>query len=888
LILFSLTIGKAQNSIEINAKNKIKKYLPGNHYTAVFVITNTSKKTLNLDCELVVPKEFKLILSKKRATLKSGQKKILLFTFSISKNCETGTFKNELKITSNNTIIETKEILIKVLKLYKLDIEVLKYPDYLRLEKEYYCEYLVTNRGNSTEKVNFESKGAFKITPTSTILKPDSSAVIKVYEKVPNTPFYISTIVNKIRARIVSKDTIFSNRVPITIYPNNIKKPDLFHRFPIAVSTIYNSVKGLDTINAFKFKVEGSGFLDRENKHFLSVNYSGPNQPDLVRFGEYEQYSALYRNNKMEIIAGDVNFSLTNLTESSRYGKGGILTYKIGKSETSIFYLEPRFTNEISDSYGGKFIYNLSPKTYLQFGLINRSLLENNEKFKSQLYSLASFYTNEKLNLRGEVAYESNPKTNGYGMSLEAYLNLNKFYFSNSAQYSDKNFKGYLRNSKQLLSSLNYHFSKKFNVLLSANYSSINPVKDTINYSSSPITSKYQTSFNYRINRNNKIKLGGYIRKKEDRLTPKKYNFEEQLFNLSFHSKKFNRYNFNIYNRFGISKNLLANDITPKKVFFSSFNFSVNILNNFIIGATADYQQTNKQSIDNDIIESFYYGGYLQYYFKSYLDLNVFYKNDYDFDELADEQSYLEAQLNFNLNQKHLLSLSVSQSSLPIEPIQKDLFLTASYTFVVNAPLVRDKTVGSLSGKIISKENEDIEGVLIILDNKIALSNKKGEFRFYNLKPKTYTLNVKRSSLPKGKIILENMPNQIDIAPNKDSYIELNLGKTGNISGQVKFIKSNVIQSSKYIKKLPKLIVKIHYGQKKYYTKIDNEGNFEFKELTPGNWTIELLVKNLIKDFTFDKTKIDILVESDNTSSVYFKTSNKVRQVKKSKKIFKL
>lgn len=888
-MLFSLTFVKSQTSIvEINAKKVYKNLIPGKHYTTVFEVKNNSTDTLNLSCNFIVPENFNLARSSKKIKLKPFQKKILLFTFGVDKYCPSGKFKTALKIYTKDKLLHSKEFISKVSKFYNLNVELIHAPEYLRLEKDFFCEYLVTNNGNSAEKINFESRNILKIVPNATVLKPDSSVVVKVFQKVPETSFHKTSILNNLNAIILSTDTIFSNRKLITIYPNNSKKPDLYHRFPIAISTIFNAVDGSDKISIFKFKVDGNGYLDRENKHFLSINYSGPNQREIVRFGEYDQYNALYRNNKLMAEVGDVNFSLSSITESSRYGRGGIFSYKIGRSETSIFYIKPRFLNQISDSYGGKFIYNLTPKTYLQFGFINRSLLEQDDKFKSQMYSLASFYTGGKFKISGEIAYEENYKSNGFGLSLESFLNLNKFHIYSSSKYSDKNFKGYLRNSKQFLNSINYTISKKLNLSANANYSSINPVRDTINYNSSPITSKYQANINFKINRNNKLKIGGYYRSKEDQLFPKKYDFNERLVNLSFYSQKSDKYSLSFYNRYGNTTNNLANDLTPKNVFFSSINFSFNLWKNFIIGVTGDYQESNKQSVENNVEKSFYYGGSLQYNLKSYLDLNFFYRNDYDYDELYDEQSYLEAEINYNYKQKHVLSFSVSQSSLPIEPIQKELFITASYTFKINAPLSKDKTVGSISGKIVSKENDLLEGILVLLDDKIAITDEKGEFKFYNLKPTSYFLHIKQSSLPKGRIILENTPYQIDIAPNKNSYIELNLGKTGNLVGLVNFKKSKTIQSSKFLKKLPNLIVKISQGSKKYYTKIDNDGHFEFKELTPGNWNVELLVKNLLKDFKFENYKQNVQIFSDEKSTINFSASTKDRQLKKSKKTFKL
>lgn len=890
-MFLSISKVEAQTSaVEIIAKNIPENLDPGKNYTIAFEISNTTGNQLNLGSEFVVSDAFYLTTNIKKVDVAANDKKIVLFTFGVNNHCAAGDYKALLKITNqtNNLPIASQEITLKVSKLYNLTVEVLNAPEYLRLEKEYYVEYLVTNNGNSEEKITFESSNMIKIVPLNALLKPDSSMVVAVYQKVPENVRTKTMVLNNLKAYMVSNDLLFSNRVAVTLYPNNTKKPDLYHRFPVTISTIFNSLKGLDTLNVFKFKVSGQGYLDRANEHYLNFEYSGPSQSDIVRFGDYERYSVFYKNKKLETVAGHVNFSLSNITETSRYGTGGILSYDFGKTTTTLFYVKPRFTKQISDSYGGKISQELSDKAYIEAGFINRTLFENYEEFNSKIFNIASFYTIDRFKLNGEVAYETNYKTNGLAYSLEAYLNLKKWDFINSAQYSDKDYKGYLRNSKQWLSLANYRFNDKIDMQIGAEYRAINPVKDTINYTSSPITTKYQAYFNYNINRNNKVRVGGYYRNKEDQLSLQTYNFEEKLATLSFYSRMPFKYDLMWQNRVGKTINFLANSTEPQNTFFSSLSVTGYIFKNLILGLNGDYQQSNKQSVDNVVQKTFYYGGNLQYNLKSDLNLNVFYKKNYDFDELDESQNYLQAQLNYNYQRKHLLSVSVSQMSLPVFPIQKELLISASYSLVMNVPVSKNKTVGSLIGKITSDEKVNLEGILVLLDEQIAITNEKGVFHFYNLQPKTYRLYVKQSSLPKNKIIVMQQPIDIDIVPNKETEVVLEMGNTGSLFGQVIFEETTLMQSSQFIKKLPILVVKITKEDKTSYTKTDKDGKFWFKELTPGDWTVELVVKKLLNDFTFSETQKTISIESDKEEKAVFKATNKNREVKKSDKIFKL
>ena len=135
---------------------------------------------------------------------------------------------------------------------------------------------------------------------------------------------------------------------------------------------------------------------------------------------------------------------------------------------------------------------------------------------------------------------------------------------------------------------------------------------------------------------------------------------------------------------------------------------------------------------------------------------------------------------------------------------------------------------------------------------------------------------------------MQQQPSEIDIFPNKETEVFFEIGNTGSLYGKVTFEETTLMQSSKFIKKLPNLIVKISKEDKFYYTKTDKEGNFWFKELTPGEWTVELVVKNLLNDFTFSETQKTISILSNEEVKAVFKASNKNREVKKSNKTFKL
>ncbi|HKJ07339.1 MAG TPA: hypothetical protein VJ970_07740, partial [Flavobacteriaceae bacterium] len=519
LLLFfvgSTSLFSQSASVKITPVNNLKNVIPGEHYTLVFDVSEETKTASTYTLKYQFPEEFKLLLAKKSINFAKKENQKLYITFAVSSNCPANNYQIAINVLKNNTNVTNYTSRLEVKKIFNLDIEPLKYPDYLRLEKEFTTSYSVSNTGNSKEEIRFYSTQSLAVNPEIATLKPNESVIVKVTQKVPHSPFTTTLALNLLKAELIANGKQFSSQIPITVYPNNKEKPNLYHRFPVSFSTIYNSVKGLDTLSALKYKVEGAGYLDSSNKHYLDFLFTGPDQAEMTRFGEYDQYSVHYRNDDLEVFAGDITYSLSYLTEMSRYGFGGLINYKIKDSYSRVFYLKPRFTDRIKEAYGADFTWKIAPKLNLKLGFINRILFEDKKEFESQIYSLSTLFNNKFLKLNGEIAYENNAYSSGYGFGVESYLNHKKYYWGNSIYYSDKNFKGYLRNSKQLASRFNYKFNHKINASAYVNYREINPVKDSINYNSSPIIENYQTNLNYKINRSNRLRFGVSYRKKED------------------------------------------------------------------------------------------------------------------------------------------------------------------------------------------------------------------------------------------------------------------------------------------------------------------------------------------------------------------------------------
>jgi len=68
-------------------------------------------------------------------------------------------------------------------------------------------------------------------------------------------------------------------------------------------------------------------------------------------------------------------------------------------------------------------------------------------------------------------------------------------------------------------------------------------------------------------------------------------------------------------------------------------------------------------------------------------------------------------------------------------------------------------------------------------------------------------------------------------------------------------------------------------GTTVFYTMTDVEGHFSFSELSPGEWTLSVVTKNLSNKFLFDKPVQAIHLENGTTVEANFMMKDKVRKI---------
>lgn len=217
----------------------------------------------------------------------------------------------------------------------------------------------VANTGNVPLEVvleaRFDAAAVVVFTSDRLRLGPGESAPVRLsLQPAPQlTRLQNRTLRVEARATSGTLDELLVARfhVPLELVPREAGE-DPWRRFPVELTTHFG---GNDQDRGVQFTLSGQGHLDDARRHGLQFFARAPDRTGRSALGGRDEYWLRYEQPSFAVSAGDRAFSLSELTNQSRYGRG------IGVEVTppdwawagGIFYVEDRFLPTSRQDYGG-------------------------------------------------------------------------------------------------------------------------------------------------------------------------------------------------------------------------------------------------------------------------------------------------------------------------------------------------------------------------------------------------------------------------------------------------------------------------------------------------------------------------------------------------------
>lgn len=800
----------------------------------------------------------------------------------IPKNAKVGNYSIELEAFEkpDNKSFGKVNIPIYVKPRYGIRVDKLKAPRYLFSGDTTSVRFLIQNLSNldvGTTATIVNGRDA-KISYIN--IQKDSAVIIKIPVSIPkeirNYTQYNVSIISSINE---NPETVSSTSYCFDIFPSGNVKFDGYNRFPIMVSGIYATSNRFGNRDfSTMYDIRGDGFLSEDKNRRLDFHLRGPDRSGNPLFGLNDEYYLTYSSRRTELSLGDNNYRLSDLTESSRNGRGVKFQYNLEKLSFGSYMNIPRYYPEIKLVYSFYTNYRLNQNLNLSFGFLSKT------DTMGKGTRLITFSGSIKRLLWGMTEFElaAGQRQNEISKAYKVSYNFNRANIASYFSYTnaDPKFPGFISNSVRISSGINANLKKKLTLSLNYNLNNSNLALDTL-YANAPISKSLNFVTGYRINSNNSVNLGAFSMGFKDKAPKPLFNYNKYYGRIALQSK-YKRLNVNIQGELGKIEDFLEiknGELTDFYNGYLTMNYTFNQL--FSANGFVNYQGGKKYLITG--FDKFYYGSSIKANLKDKAYVSIDYNSNYELKDYYRDRSLLTLQMYYQLNKNHSFSFGTNYNLVKNSLDKKELGVQFRYTYTINAPLSKKKDVGSLIGKITNNGTEKAGGIILNLNGNVAMTDKEGNFKFTTAKVGTYILAIDESSLGLNTIAEIPGPYRVTIEPGKVTRFELALTKAAKINGSLVVQEDEMSGKKGYYpvkEEIEKLIIEASCGSETFRILTATDGTFCFSDLRPGIWHVKVYHSGIPQGYQLMNDQFNINLSSGKEEKLDVIIRKKTRQIK--------
>ena len=887
-ILFSQSLLAGPGDLEVKLLNeKRKEMAAGSTSNVLIMFINHSDTLKEVQIKLNTPdSSWRQVANYISTQIEKNSSINKIISIHIPENIKSGDYSIELDVFDNHggSPVGKVSIPIFVLPRFEIVVEKLKVPRYLFSGDTLGVKFLIRNLSNLDVKVIANIINDKKPETRNFRIPKDSSIITNLSVSVSKSLSSYTQYNVNLSASITDKPEMESSvAYSFDIIPSANEKFDGYNRMPVKITGILVSDNRNEKRNyGSMFDIRGGGILNETKNRRVEFHLRGPDRSGNPILGLNDEYSLTYSTPKTEISLGDNNYSLSDLTESSRSGRGIELRHIFGKLSVGSFFNLPRYYPGIKQIFSLFTSYKINQKTRFDIGYLNKLNAENKI---AHLMTISGFIKPFSW-LNSEIELATGQKMNQLTKAYRATFNINNAIFSShfSFIHADPGFPGYISNSSYISSGLTANLKKKVSLSLNYDFNRSNLALDTL-YANAPYSKNLNVFTSYRMSPNNSISIGAFITGLEDRAAKPLFNYKKYTGRFMIQST-LRRITLNIQGEFGkiINKLVVNNgDLTNfyNANFSMKYTFSPSISTNGFI----NYQGGKQYLITG--FQRFYYGGSFQASLNKKTYVSFDYQNNYELKEYYRDRSLLSLQLHEQLNRNNEIELGTNYNLVKNSLNKKELSIQFRYTCTINIPLSKKNNVGSLTGKVINIGIEHIDGIMLNLNGNIAMTDKNGDFEFPMVKVGTYILVMDESNVGLNAIASEPGPYRVTIEHGKTTLFEITLTRSARIKGLLVIREDEKNGQKGYYpvkEDIENLIIEASNGTETFRVLTGRDGAFSFEDLRPGSWHIKIYPNGIPQGYHLEKDQFNFNLLSGKEETLDVVIQKKSRVIKLQKK----
>lgn len=872
----------SNNGLSLRLLRKQNIYETNKNYTLLFEVTNNTESISFIDLTVGFPDNWRIISTSNFTSLQPKEKQIGTVSFYIPNESPAGKFKAFLTLNSSTSFSKKLDFDLEVANNYDIEVFKISAPQQVQAGELITSSFGIKNNGNIDQEITLSSNSSIK-NSDKIIIPKDSTVVIEVTKKTNSNSTILRRVSTSLEVMHSASKRKYYNTQTIQVIPSKIKQKDPYFRYPIQASLYYNSrtLKNYhySTISA---ELRGNGFLDIDKNHHLNFIIRAPKKENIKRFSIVDQYSLIYRfKDQTTLYLGDHSYFINRLGFGSRYGIGFKLDHTINKWTYSAFYSSPRLYNfSRKPLYGVRAEYASSDS--LRLGLTFEKSNGNNFIYrnifagsgKGQILTFDYNYFDKNTRFEAELSGGFNNTVTDFATDLSFSQSYKHFAFSSTLIYAGRNYIGNISNSLQVSNNLYYNY-KGLNLGIGHSVSRVNRRLDPLYFETEPYYEAYFATIGYRFSNKHFFNVRFDKRIREDQLEPVSYNYEE--YGLSYNFNYFNKYFTGSFGgRFAKTQNILAVSETYRDTYSHHLNVSYKLLNNLQLRGGINYLFTNRYGVSDKSINYLRYSFGFNYNLMRRLTLNVNYNSGYSPEENYKRREYINLNLRANINKHHRLEIRANYFENPAVINNKELFAYAKYTYSFGLGIKKLFDQGGVDGTVFSNsEDIDIKGIKLYTAGQTITTDKYGNFELNNLELGINYIYVEEASLPLDVVSAIKNPIEVNVEKDSKAIIKIELMKARSLNGNLVLVnKANAISTNL------ESFVKLENSDFTYYTEVNKDGTFKFKNIVPGNYKFKFIrFKKNEKAFQIAK-EIDITVSAEKDTQLEINVKAKEKRIK--------
>ncbi len=861
----------AQEHLAVRSERVLLDVQPGQIVTTTFRIENRDLDDAEFVALCPLPAGWKSITDDLPFFVPRGEREIRIFSLAVPALAPAGEYPLLYRVSSRAwpEISDSQTITVRVLSSSRLELEPLQVPEFAFAGDTVRTSFRLVNRSNREQWIALAAMNAELAGDSLIQVAAGAAAIVEARYRVPPRLASVTDWTIGLTARFPEDSgTALQRSVRLTLMPRRTSRRHDLALPGSARLSYYHYQNSILRRDGLQGDLGLKGWLDRNRRHQLDLRLRGPDQYRVSTLGQHDEYYAAYIHPSGSFAAGDQGFSLSELTELYKYGRGVQAAMTRAGLSAGAFSFKSRFYHPNFIEQGAFVQYQINPAGRLRLNYLHK---EKGELRKADVVSAeAGFSLCAHTALTLEAAAGHNAGRTATASRLEVRSVIRRLLVNGYYVHSGEGFPGYYQNTNMANLALNLELATNLLFDLNFHRDYQNADLDTTLYSA-PFTRTLQSGLSYRPAGGTSLRFYFCDSYQQDRLPQAKFDYGQQSIRLQA-DQAWSRLSLQAIAESGVTQNHLPGySAADQRMFSALAAVRVRLRRQDGVGGYLRYSDNNRYG--GTRLREVLAGVNGDLRIRERTSLNFSWRSGYTLEEYYLDRNILELGLLQDLEAGRSVDLRARYTLLRNSLDRREFAAALHATLPFNLPLPVKKKCGTLHGRILRLDGSSSAGLILHLGEAAAVTQADGSYRFTGITPGNYPLLIDPRGLTLHEVILEKAP-AVTITAGGDEMLNLSLCRSAQLDGRIVAGQAE----GKGAPDFSAIIVELQDGTEATRVYCDREGRFRLTDLRPGRYTLTLYDQGLEGWQLRDKTQTLALAPGE-VRHIDFSAAVKLRTV---------